>query len=496
MQNNPKFSIPVIFEELIFLIILGLFVFITPQLVLKSSELGCILVSGNEILNNLTLSIPFKGVFTDANTFYIGFNWLSDVILAFIYNIGNYQLLLVFTSIIIALVFSFTYRLMAIKNNNWLVNSLLLFAGLIASSHFLDADNRVFSLPLIIMLVYWLDKIIQTERINRNQYICIGIGLMIWANINTDFIFGLLIIMVYMISVFIKSKYRKSLDLESLFKQFVRLFIFSCLICLINPYGISLFSGLFSFYLSGLYQFNGYLTGPNFHVTVPFKFFELFILLLIFLAVFSKYRPALEKTVCIVIFIFLSLYSAVNIPFFIILSLPVIADIIKNTDLTFGLTFIKKIFDITNYKIVSNKPIVSSSMAFILVISALTTNFINTKEILATSFPQGAIDYLKANKIHGRVFNPYGWGCYLSKDLSCKVFINERLYETSVSTVVDYSTIVNIYKNYQEILDKHKIDCVIIPSSRSLSLLLNKNDKWQKVYEDKRSCVYTRNKEQ
>lgn len=495
MQTKTQFSLPVIFEDLIFLIILSILIFLAPQLILKTSELGCIISSGNFILDHLTILPPFTGVFTDVNAFYINFNWLSDTLIAVIYNIGSYQLLLILGSILIAFTYSLTYRLMALKYTNWLINGCLLFAGIIASSHSIELNNRLFSLPLMIGLVYLLDKIVEVKEITRNQYICIGFLITLWANLNTDFVFALLIIVVYLVVTFITYKYNKIDELEKLFRQLVRMFILSFLLCLVNPSGITLFSSLFSYYLSGVYQLSGYLASPDFHITVPFKFFELFILLLIFLAAFSGYKPLLQKSVLIVIFLFLGLYSAVNIPFFVIIALPVIADVVKNTDLAFGLPFIKKILASTSYVISNNKPVVSFIMAVMLIITALSVNFVDTKTVMANIFPAKALEYVKDNNIQGRGFNSYGWGCYISNNLSCDVFINERLYQPPFSTVMDYSAIVNIYTNYQELLDHHRIDWVIIPSSKSLSLLLGKNDTWQKVYDDKSSCVYTRNKD-
>lgn len=495
MQNNNSFSINVNFEELLFLIILSVLIFGVPQFILNSSELGCIISSGNYMINNLTISPPFSAVFTSVSDFYINANWLSDIILAYIFKIGGYQSILVISSVIIAVSFALLYRFMAIKNPNWLVCVVLLVAGLLACTNSIEVNNRLFSFPLILILVYLLDRILKQKEVSQNQYLYLGFLFILWANLNTDFVFGLLIMMIYLISLFIKFKYNKVDFQSNLFKSFIRLFILSILVCLLNPNGIYLFSSLFSFYLSGLYKVSGYLASPNFHTALSFKIFELFILLLIFLAAFSKYKPSLEKTVLIVVFLFLSLYSAVNIPFFIFVSLPVLAEIINNTDLSFGINFIENLFNKTNYQISYNKPITSIAIVFMILIVSLSTNFINTKPLLANQFPQRAIDYIKANNIQGRVFNPYGWGCYISNNLSCRVFIDERLYETTFSTVGDYSTIINIYKNYQETLDKHKIDWVIIPSSRSLSLLLKTNGRWQKVYEDKRSCIYTRNKE-
>lgn len=495
MQTKTKFLLPVILEDLIFLIIFSILIFITPQLILKTSELGCIISSGNFILNHFTITQPFIGVFTDVNTFYINFNWLSDVIISVIYNMGNYQLLLIFASLIIGLTYSFVYRLMAVKYPNWLINSCLLAVGIVASSDYIELNNRIFSLPLIIIVIYILDKIIDAKEITTKQYICIASLIIIWANLNTDFIFALLLIATYLITTFIKCKYKKITELEKLFKQLIRLFILSFLLCLANPSGINIFSSLFSYYLSGIYQLNGYLASPDFHITIPFKFFELVILLLIFLAAFSGYKPSLQKSSLVIVFLFLSLYSAVNIPFFIIIVLPVMADILKNTDLTFGLTFIKKIFSYTDYNITNDKPVISLIIALIVIISSSFANFTDTKAVLTNIFPLKAVEYIKDKNIQGRGFNSYSWGCYLSNNLSCSVFINERLYLTAFSTVADYSTIVNIYTNYQDLLDKHKIDWVIIPSYKSLSLLLDKNNTWQKVYDDKHSCVYTRNKD-
>ena len=490
METNKK-NLFVSIIDAVFIVIVTIFIFLIPELILKSPELGCVISSGTYMLDNFSLSPQNIFTFTELNNHWVNANWLSDCIFAMAYKLGGYEIVLFFTAILIGLLFTAVFWSMVKNYPNWLCNITLLVLGIIASSNNLEAGNRIFSFLIALVLVYALDNL-RADSFSKKWFITICLLMLLWVNLNTDFILGMLIILTYSVSYLFEYYFYKRPECLKYAKYTAILILISIALTLFNPYGIKLMAMIVNYYTSGLFLNNGFLSSPNFHETFPFRFYELFILILIFLGLFSSYKPPLVKVLLVVLFLFLSLYSAINIPFFIIVSLLLISDILKNTDITFNIALLKKLLEMSKLQGVYVKPILPVIFSIILLISMfLYPQFYNSFSRL-DFMPEEAADYIAKNHNDGNIFNPYGWGCYLHNQLNCKVYITERMYHVSPEHSEEYNKIINVYDVYEEKLEKNNIKWVIMPVTEKLSLTLKKNKHWKKVYNNNTNCVYMR----
>jgi hypothetical protein len=108
-------------------------------------------------------------------------------------------------------------------------------------------------------------------------------------------------------------------------------------------------------------------------------------------------------------------------------------------------------------------------------------------------YPVRAVAYMKTNGIQGRLFHHRNWGGYLiwcAPEL--KVFVDAR-GEPFEST--------GIYKDYwaatsdqepQAVLDKYRIEYVLMPPDSRLSNFLKTSPKWTVIYSDKVSVLFRR----
>lgn len=112
------------------------------------------------------------------------------------------------------------------------------------------------------------------------------------------------------------------------------------------------------------------------------------------------------------------------------------------------------------------------------------------------SYPSGALQYLEDRGVHDRVFNDWGWGGYiLWHDPQLKVFIDGRGDPYSANGVVaDYvSAMSNV--NTQAVLDKYRVQYVLIPPKSAMAQALTGSNAWRVVYRESTDILFERARE-
>jgi hypothetical protein len=108
-------------------------------------------------------------------------------------------------------------------------------------------------------------------------------------------------------------------------------------------------------------------------------------------------------------------------------------------------------------------------------------------------YPEGAVAYMKMNRIQGRVFHEYVWGGYLIwQTPELKVFIDGRFDPYAPTGVFkDYWSAVS-NDNPQAVLDKYHVEYVLMPTDSSLTKFLKTSSIWTAQYSDETSVLFHR----
>jgi hypothetical protein len=108
-------------------------------------------------------------------------------------------------------------------------------------------------------------------------------------------------------------------------------------------------------------------------------------------------------------------------------------------------------------------------------------------------YPEGALAYMKAHGMSGRVFNDWVWGGYLIWNAPVsKVFIDGRGDPYAPNGVFqDYKAALSS-QNPQTVLDKYRVDYVLMPSDSQLGTLLRNNPAWSVRFSDDASVLLQR----
>jgi len=109
------------------------------------------------------------------------------------------------------------------------------------------------------------------------------------------------------------------------------------------------------------------------------------------------------------------------------------------------------------------------------------------------ALPKAALTFLKDHHLHGRVFNEYTWGGYMewtAPDL--KPFVDGRAdVFANNGALTDHFKAISI-DNSLEILDKYKVDYVLVARQIPLAYLLEHSPGWRSIYADDMAVAFGR----
>jgi hypothetical protein len=108
-------------------------------------------------------------------------------------------------------------------------------------------------------------------------------------------------------------------------------------------------------------------------------------------------------------------------------------------------------------------------------------------------YPEGAVAYMKANAIQGRLFQDWDWGSYLIWNMpEMKVFIDSRGEPYGPNGVFkDYWSAVSM-ENPQAVLHKYQVEYVLMPPGSPLARYLKNSPSWTLLYSDQASVLLHR----
>jgi hypothetical protein len=368
----------------------------------------------------------------------------------------------------------------------------------IASSifHWL-ARPHIFSLLLFVMTYYLLEQF-QSRHIQTFYFFPLLV--LLWANLHGGFISGFILISVYLIGNSVKFVLSRD-EGKKLYRQKTRvlmLTLFACVfVSLINPYGL----GVLLYPVKLIFQRSiidriAEFQSPNFHhlLLVPSKYFLLLAILLI--GILKKNLDIIEIFL-IIIFANMALFSQRFVPLFCIVVAPILARnaqwILNQTKSRFVDVFQRKSNDMCLMD-------ASASGYLWLVVGILIVTLAVAANRIEYQFdesrkPVEAVNFLKKVSLRGNMFNDDEFGDYIiySAYPQYKVFIDSRVDMYGVDHFKDYLTMVYFEPGWEKVIEKYKINWMILSSDSILSRYLNERKDWKTIYSDKVANILVRN---
>ncbi|MBN8547757.1 MAG: hypothetical protein J0M12_00430 [Deltaproteobacteria bacterium] len=254
-QAPNKFLSPVGFQDI--LVLLALHSLVAVQLVGFADDpgLGWHLAAGHWSISHA--SVPTSDPFLALETArpWISTQWLSDVLLWSLYNLGSWPLLYSFFTIVFAFTFlGLLYRTLTQVSGSYLLSSLaLIVAFKIAQVHFI-LRPVVFGFFFFVLVFGYVAKMYrstqsgeETSASLRRMFFLLPLLFVAWANLHPTFPLGLLLVALLPVGVWLDrfSGLRKSLSTEVSIRALFLLLGVCVLATLCNPYGYRLHEEVF-----------------------------------------------------------------------------------------------------------------------------------------------------------------------------------------------------------------------------------------------------------
>jgi hypothetical protein len=417
--------------------------------------------------------------------------------MAFIHQSLGLTGIVIFFGLLISLSYSTLFKLMQKERGNIFLAVFIILLTIASSMFHWLARPHIFSL-LSFVITYYLLEQFQYRHIQTLYFLPLLI--LFWVNLHGGFISGFILILIYLIGNSVKFLLSRD-EGKELHRQKTEALTFTFFICLlvslINPYGFNMI--LYPFKLISQKLIMDHMAefqSPNFHhlLLLPSKYFLLLMILVI--GILKKNLDVIE-ILLIIVFVNMALFSQRFIPLFCIVAAPIF---VRNAQWIFNQTknrfvdiFQKKSKDISLMD-ASGSGYLWLVVGILMVTLALTTNRIEYK-FDETRKPVEAVNFLKKVSLKGNMFNDDEFGDYIiySVHPQYKVFIDSRVDMYGVDHFKDYLTMVYFKPGWEKIIEKYKINWVILDSDSILSRYLVERRDWRLIYSDEVANIFVRN---
>ncbi len=442
----------------------------------------------------LQAGIPRQDVFsfTVPEHEWITHEWLSQVVMWGIYQVGGLPgLILVFAGLT-TLTFWLVY--LVTPGRPFLAAFVVLLAA-ITSAIVWGARPQMFNLLLTAVFVFLVERF-KDGRLNRRALWLLPLLTFFWANFHSGYLVGVVLLGTYVVGSAVQQwRGGGSRTLSWADIRFLALLTgLSFLAAGLNPNGAELW--IYPFFTLGSSAMQAYIQewhSPNFHVNIFWPFVAMLALGVLSL-IFTQERPSWDELLLFGGTAAAGLLSARNIPLFAIVSAPII-----------GRHLLSSLGGTAVYPLLSGEkqtpppsPAMKALNGVILAVAVLgvllwTVDKIGGNETaVAERYPVQAVDYLEANGLADAPgYNSYNWGGYLIWR-GLPVFVDGRADVYGDPFLFYYLKSFEVRKDWQAPLAEYDVQYVLMEAGTPLTTLLQSSDQWREVYADKQAQIFLR----
>jgi hypothetical protein len=527
--------------DIIFVLMLYIMLVLRPTLIFSDGSTGWHLFDGINILQDHTVGLKELISYNFLDREWVRYEWLSDTIMAWFYNLGGIKLLAVAVSAAIASLFLLLYeRCRRSEGCHFIPALVLVVLGALTSSIHWLARPHLFTFFGVYLFTTTLEDRYRGSISGLRFFLPLPLFMVIWMNSHpAAFPVGLGLIGIYFVSTLINlaifsNSEKRAADLIKA-RDLLIVAALTLVATAINPYGIKLYAYTFQ-YLKGnsVIQATQEYMSPLFHGDFAPACLEImFALFIVSLAISSK-RLSLPRLICCVAFAHMALTAVRHMPLFVIVAVPAIAQLFSTVrpltmvDATqpadsryspaawwrFVVAKLKEVGDGFNEnEALCQAHLIPVLTVFVLGIAAVFWQGNLGVAQITSDFDGDNLPGDKTLKTLAKLekeglkpesgFNYDNWGGYLrlkmydpaNKDRS-RVFIDDRADFYGENFYQEYAAVIQTAPGYNKVLDAHKINWILVPPNQRLTVDLKSNPDWQlnPAASDKAACLFVRKK--
>jgi len=445
-----------------------------------------------------TKTIPIHDIFSYAaeGAHWVNSEWLAALIFFLIYHLFNS----IWSVMILAAIFCFLTYWLVLKNAllrgaNFYLTLILIFVVAFLTLGLWVPRPQVFSYFLMALLLFLLEK---WRRDKKNAVLySLPFIFLIWANLHSSVILGLVIFAFYLIASLIKPAAYSEQSEKIFSRPLFFVFVASLALCFVNP---NTYRSLTYFLtISPSIQFLGVMDWKSIlsYLYVPQNI--VFLTLMVIVAGFIFWRSIVSKKFTwrdlglVAAFFILPLISLRHLSYFPLVVFPI---------------FVQQLSEyIPTQKFLSKnsaKKVAYQILIVIAVICLIIKLFIFPGQAVNKHFlPVGAANFIEQNHISGPMFNLEMAG-YLIWRLwpQQKVFLNDSSEVFSGQAAENYKKIALTQDNWLELVKNYNINYFVfgyktplVSLAKNLTKGLREQLDFRLVYWDDASVIYLKNSE-
>jgi hypothetical protein len=482
----------------------------------QSIDLWIHLAVGREIAHDHAVPRRDTFSFTAPGHDFVAHEWLSQLALYDVYRAGGLPAIVAVKLLAAGVTFVLFYWLVWLRSGNAWVAAALVCLGILAARMYLDYRPTMFSYPLIVLLLLAIEGL-RRGTLPLTVWLILAFGLSaLWINLHGLAVAGLLIVVLTLAAEGVGALLRAGDDagrMPMLKALALGLPLIVAGLC-INPRGVHALTYPFQLGMSkqALENIHEWLP-PDFH-SWETRGLEAALLLGLLLLVLPGARRRISDIVLLVAFAHAALYSERHGALFVAVAVPAYAALLRRPVAEFserlsarerrlvwtmagiGLVVMTLMYDLAHFpgapaqglKTALTKPWrlflpPPGSHRASVVRSALGMDYL----------PEKAVDYLRAHRPPGEMYNLYAWGGYLMFWApEIPVFMDGRADVYYGRPLTDYLSVSSVRCGWEDKLDDWGVGfCLLKPNSRLLCYLKEHPD-WREVYIDEVAVVIAR----
>lgn len=488
----------------IFIILLFcLFLFISESVDLTTLDLGRHIKNGEMVLkgNFEVLKTNFYS-YAHTNYSFVNHHWLTGVVFYIIWRLFSF----VGLSLFYILLFFITFGVFFIvetsihrvstkhKNNFWTV-AILSFAliPLIADRQEIRPEIFTYLFSGIFLLIF--ARFVHRGRDEAMPCLYIlPLLMLLWVNLHIGFVFGLLIIGVFLIEFLFKNRNK--------FKKLLIVFIPACFITLINPNGLKGVLQPLTIFKEYGYQIvenksiwfleNYGVLNPNFLLVKIL--IAVLLISFILIIIFKRKSFSISYFLLAIVFSVMSCLAVRNFSHFGLIALPIL--VFNISEIKSGLQNKYSALNIKYTFLILGVIIFGLSFAY-------NYDYVlaRSKKVNLNLSPRNSVsaEFLKDNKIPGPIFNNYDIGGYLIFYLypNEKVFVDNRPETYPVEFFKhEYVPMQENNEKWDELDDKYNFNIIffarhdLTPWAQKFLIKRVQDENWAPIFVDNYNIIF------
>ncbi|MEW6586359.1 MAG: hypothetical protein AB1442_12210 [Nitrospirota bacterium] len=462
--------------------------------------------------------------------------WIAQLIFYWVYKMFSLQGIIYMRALILTLLMLLLYKGIRREGSGFFQALIFLFPAVVIFFNFTGERPQLFSFLFTFLLVFLLEgfrRAAKTNRdsvetdtsLNKSQRVSglsylfpIPLIVLLWSNMHGGVILGIILILGYAVCETVKyltKKLGEPLPYRS-FAYLIAASVAATLLSLVNPNGYNVVPFLIelnkSQYMTSIVEAKSPLVFIQYGYYTQELYVFFFLLIAGFLTLLINIKRAdLTDAVIFSGLAALSLSAARIIPFFTPVAVLILARYwTRNVQTWKSSTLVARIRERTaKIRSIAGSAFSESLLAAgcsVLIIVMLNNGAYFQSGVRKGRYPEGAVKFLKENKIHGNMYNPYVWGGYMLWSLypEYKVFIDgrgliEEVFFQSDKIMGASSLQFAGAPEWKAILDAYKVTFIVTFSvadftGKLVPLIpaLYYDPEWHLVYMDNYSLIFVR----